>query len=233
MPANLSALNPQADHDCTRRAQDYLFLAHESATEALKAMESLRAQRRAEGGLAPQGRTSDQDQDLLRAMLVFSCAGVDAAMKTLVEDALPVLATRLSGVQEKLTKFAESHLSDAGAVSPRALARILSQDRAPRDAVVAEFIEQLTGGSLQSANQLDVVCGALGIENAELRRRVDKLHPVFEARNEIIHELDLDPSPRRRRRHRSISTMVEWASEALAVSQDIVNAVAKSLSIDQ
>ena len=92
MTATLSALDQQADHQCTHRAQAYLSLAHDSAKEALNAMQSLRAERRAAGGLAPQGRTSDQDQDLLRAMLVFACAGVDAAMKTLIEDALPRLA---------------------------------------------------------------------------------------------------------------------------------------------
>lgn len=76
-------------HSLTIRPQRYLDLAHESANEALQAMHSLREQRFKAMKATRGGRTSDQDQDLLRAMLVFASAGADAAMKSLIRDALP------------------------------------------------------------------------------------------------------------------------------------------------
>jgi len=67
----------------TDRAAEYLRLAQQSAGQALAAMEQLRKARKTEAGGGRSGTTSDQDQDLLRAMLVFSCAGLDAGMKAL------------------------------------------------------------------------------------------------------------------------------------------------------
>ena len=218
-------------HSLTIRPQRYLDLAHESANEALQAMHSLREQRFKAMKATRGGRTSDQDQDLLRAMLVFASAGADAAMKSLIRDALPVLADMNEAVQRKLDDFAESHLSDAGSVSPKTLARVLGHAVSPRQAIVEEFILDLTGGSLQSSEQLGLVCGALGIEDPELRKRVRDLSDVFHARNEIIHEMDLaGEEERSTRRQRKIESMVAMADDALQVAQDIVNAIGIAVS---
>jgi hypothetical protein len=164
-------------------------------------------------------------------MLVFACAGVDAAMKTLIRDALPVLADLNPAIQKKLDKFAVEHLSDAGAVSPRALASVLSHADSPRQALVEGFVQDLTGGSLQSAEELDRICEAFGIEDKDLRRDVNSLGDVFRARNEIIHELDLNPSPGgRTRREREIRSMTAMANKALGTAQRIVNAVSEALN---
>jgi hypothetical protein len=229
--AELTGLTQSGSHELTVRANKFLLLAHESAKEALAAMKSLRAHRRAEQGSARMGRTSDQDQDLLRAMLVFACAGVDASMKALIREALPVLADMNTDVQAKLDTFAAGYLSDAGAVSPKALARVLGHAGSPRQALVEEFIEELTGGSLQSSQQLDLVCGALGIVDAQLRRDVDGLGPVFAVRNQIIHEMDLNPAPGgQMRRQRNIEQMVFMANRALGLAQRIVNSVTAALN---
>lgn len=161
---------------------------------------------------------------------MFACAGVDAATKTLIEDALPALAEHHSGVQEKLSTFTERFVSEAGAVSPRAISQLLSDTAGPRDALIKAYVNDLTGGSLQSADELDKVCGALGIEKKEIRKEVGQLRDVFRARNEIIHELDLLSTPGgRARRDRAIGEMVGWASDALFVTQSIVNEVSDLL----
>lgn len=230
MADRLRTLDQRASHPKATRAQDYLLLAHDSASQALEAMQELRRERRRASGKELRGRTSDQDQDLLRAMLVFACAGVDAATKTLIEDALPALAEHHSGVQEKLSTFTERFVSEAGAVSPRAISQLLSDTAGPRDALIKAYVNDLTGGSLQSADELDKVCGALGIEKKEIRKEVGQLRDVFRARNEIIHELDLLSTPGgRARRDRAIGEMVGWASDALFVTQSIVNEVSDLL----
>src|SRR5207244_315276 len=93
--ASLAPLPDLATNVFTERAAQYVTLARQSGGRALDAMDELRSARRAAGGQAQTGQTSDQDQDLLRGMLVFSCAGVDAAMKALIEDSLPTLTDRV------------------------------------------------------------------------------------------------------------------------------------------
>lgn len=216
-------------HRSVARAQQYLLSAWKSASEALTAMQTLREKRRREGGLKPGGRTSDQDQDLLRAMLVFSCAGVDAAIKALIEDALAELADFNEHVQKKLDQFGERYLADAGGVSVKSLAKVLGHADSPRDALIQQFIDDLTGGSLQSADQLQTVCGALGLNDAELRKDVDALADVFRARNQIIHELDLTAEGWFARRQRAMKAMVTMANDALVVSQQVLNLVSEAL----
>jgi YD repeat-containing protein len=192
-------------------------------------MHTLRAGRRQASGADARGITSAQDQDLLRAMLVFACAGLDAAMKTLIRDALPALADHHTGVQKQLADFTVRTLSDGGAVSPKVLARILTHAEHPRVAVIEAYVDDLTGGSLQSADELDKVCTAFGIDDADLRKQVRGLRPMFQARNQIIHELDFTPEGRLTRRTRPIGGMVHWASDALLTGQRIVSAVSLSL----
>jgi hypothetical protein len=216
-------------HRCVARAQQYLLSARKSAAQALAAMKDLREKRKEEQGLLPGGRTSDQDQDLLRAMLVFSCAGVDAAMKALIEDALPDLADMDPAVQGKLDQFAERYLADGGAVSSKSLARVLGHAGSPRQALVQQFIQDLTGGSLQSSEQLQTVSGALGVTDPDLRRGADELNAVFRARNQIIHELDLTAEGWFNRRQRAMRHMVDMANDALNVAQGIINSVCENL----
>lgn len=150
--------------DATRRAAAYLRSAHESASFVFEAMCQLRGQRRQSE--ERRGRPSDEDQDLLRAMLVFACAGLDAAMKALIRDALPALADAHPPVQERLDDFAAKYLAEGGTVSSKALAKVLAHAGSPRQAVVEAFVADLTGGSLQSAQELLRVCDALGIKDS-------------------------------------------------------------------
>lgn len=210
------------------RAQQYLTLSWRSASEALGAMQSIR-ERRVEEGIDPRGRPRDQDQDLLRAMLVFACAGVDAAMKALIEDALPTLAGAGEVVQETLDRFAQRYMAPGGVLNPGALATVLAHAESPRVAIIQEFIDDLTGGSLQSSEQLKSVCAALGIRDDELYRDIADLGPVFRARNEIVHELDLSPEGRFNRRQRPIGEMVGMANQAFDVAQRVINEVVEAL----
>lgn len=86
----------------------------------------------------------------------------------------------------------------------------------------------LTGSSLQSAEEVDKVAAALGIDDGELRRRITGLRPLFVARNEISHELDLQRPERqgdRARRTRSIGPTKDLCHEGLDVGQLVINAV--------
>jgi hypothetical protein len=231
MPATkLAALDERAPHETSNRAQTYLQRSRESANEILQAVHFLREQRVIMENLSTAGRPNEQEQDLLRAMLVAACAGVDAATKTLIRDALPELADRSHEVQSKLDEFAERYLSEAGAVSPRSLARVLAHEVSPRTAIVEAMTFEMTGGSLQSADQLLSVCSSFGIQDKELTDRVLGIKDAFVARNEIVHEMDMSSGADRwTRRLRSMTPMISMANGVLAVGQEIINRVAEAL----
>ena len=123
---SVAPLTQEATHECVQQAQRFLALAHGSAQEALTATDTLRAARRAKTGRAASGKTSAQDQDLLRAMLVFACAGLDASMKTLIRDALPTLTDHHAEVSSRLKDFTVQFLSSGSGVSTKSLAMILN-----------------------------------------------------------------------------------------------------------
>ena len=98
----------------------------------------------------------------------------------------------------------------------------------PRDRLIEDYIYQLTGSSLQSADEVQRTAGALGVKDAELRKRITSLRDLFVARNEISHELDLKRPERagdRTRRSRRIEPTKRLCESGLEVAQLIVNSV--------
>src|SRR2546427_11203469 len=74
--------------------------AHESSTALLKAFNLARDERG-----RPRGMSTDEEQDLLRAMVVLAAAGADGMVKQLIREALPSLLDRDPRAQEALEKF--------------------------------------------------------------------------------------------------------------------------------
>ena len=103
----------------------------------------------------------------------------------------------------------------------------------PREALIEQYIDYLTGPSLQSVSQIRAVAGALGVTDRGLRKRIDRLQPLFEARNQVVHELDLlAPGQHgdRRRRKRELNEVEELSHLALDMGQQLVNAVVEILT---
>jgi hypothetical protein len=166
-------------------------------------------------------------------MLVLACAGLDAATKALIRVALPELADRSAAVQAKLDEFAERMLSEAGVVSPRALARVLAHEKSPRTAIVEQMTFDMTGGSLQSADQLLSVCASFAIQDNALTQQIVGLKEVFVSRNQIVHEMDLTSGQDRwKRRLRSMSPMIGMTDRVFAAGQEIINRVGEALGPD-
>jgi hypothetical protein len=75
-----------------------LETAHDSAGALLKAFDLARTQRGRSAGMS-----TDQEQDLLRVMLVMAAAGLDGMVKQLIRDTLPSLLERDSIVATSIT----------------------------------------------------------------------------------------------------------------------------------
>lgn len=180
------------------------------------------------------------EQDLLRAMLVFAGAGLDSLLKQLIRDSLQALARQDSAVQEELETFVGRRLrgdpligqGDAGAGGRQFLAHILVAST-PQQRVAEEYIKDLTGESLQSAERLFRATKALGVTPDELKLEAKELKAIFDARNEIIHEMDIRLESKqkkaRKRRSRTIDDMTQKAERLLAVGQKVIDAVERKL----
>lgn len=156
---------------------------------------------------------------------------MDAALKRLIRDTLPLLLEVNAQAQEKFEAFAATRLGTGDIADTKALARYLTST-SPRQRLIEDYVYTLTGSSLQSAEEVQKVAGALGVDDPSLRRRISALTSLFTARNEISHELDLQSPERqgdRARRTRSIIPAKRLCHEGLEVTQLIINAVGRLL----
>lgn len=205
------------------KASLILERTHDSADAILGAFELVRHQR---GN--PRGVLTDNEQDLLRAMLVMAAAGLDSMVKQLIRDALPRLARADDAVREELEKFiTRSVRGDITLAEPANAAKFLARVLAAGSAqakVIEEYIRDLTGGSLQSASELNRVVSALGVQGVRLNQT--ELKEIFDVRNKIIHELDINLSgDRRRRNDRGIDDMKRFAAALIRTAEQILEAV--------
>jgi hypothetical protein len=177
----------------------------------------------------PRGITTHQEQDILRAMVVSAASGLDASLKQLIRECLPLLLEFFEPVHQAFEKFVQRHLQggevEVISVSSKVLARILTSPD-PRKQLVELYIYELTGDSLQSVDQLLKAGAALGIDTKPLLGDLKSLKSIFSVRNQIIHELDMNlGSSNRKRRVRGQADMKGYAERLLSISAAIVKDV--------
>lgn len=173
-------------HESTETAQRFLASAYDSVDGVLESFEIIRTLRREEGQDL-RGRLTSYEEDLLRAAIVFAGAGLDATLKQLIRDALPAVVERVEPAERRLEEFARRRLSVREGADPAAIAHYLVAQN-PRSALIEDYIADLTGGSLQSQEEVQRVVAAFGIGDRQLFQRIVGLRPAFEARNQVSHE---------------------------------------------
>ena len=153
----------------------------------------------------PRGILTEKEQDILRAALVMTCAGIDGALKQGIRDCLPQLLEDDNSVKEGFEKYIRKRLSNddnsfENGSGTKFLSQILVDKKGPRDRLIEEYILYLTGGSLQSYEEVLRTVSALGISQKVIQSHIPKLREIFLIRNRIIHELDIDFDAGRRNR---------------------------------
>ncbi|GGN40956.1 hypothetical protein [Streptomyces fuscichromogenes] len=156
---------------------------------------------------------------------MFTAAGIDACLRTLLRDSLPTLlatpgdahflANRLTGELTKATKTAVTDID-------------------PRSALIDLYVEDLTGSSIQGAKDLTRCRNALGLKkDPALDDAILTGHqPFFNARHEVVHELDLvDPSGKgtRGRRHRDLAAVGAQCDGALQLMHAFIAPTARTV----
>ena len=193
--------------DAVRSAFTILCSAHDAASSFLDIFEATRGTRKAKG--AP----TDEEQDLLRAMLVFAGAGLDSMIKQLVRDALSLTIDRSKGAEEKFKGFISRRLAPRDTLDPGFLSSVLVS-RDPREELVSTLVADLVSQSLQSKDQVFRVASNFDIPSTALATDPKLLDRIFRARNEIVHEMDVDfDQTNRNRRPRRKAMMIDYTTE--------------------
>lgn len=220
MPSNRFAHDPArpATPQC-QNAFTILCNAHDTADSFLEAFQSVRTARHARG--AP----TDEEQDLLRACLVFAGAAVDSMTKQLIRDALPAVIDRQPGAHAMLQRHFERILRGLPTTGLDLLTEILV-DKQPRGRLLARLVDDLTSGSLQSADEVMRVASYFDIPSSHLVSDVPLLQKIFKARNQIVHEMDVDfGAPNRSRRSRTRADITLYTNELFKISDKLLREV--------
>jgi hypothetical protein len=206
------------------RAQRFLSTAYDSVFGLFEtSYPAVRALRK-----GTRGRLPETEHDLFRAAVVFVGAGIDTVFKQALRSCVAMQIDQSTGARDKYIEFVSRYIQNGPSVDPQRLAMLLtagSSDFVLKDA----YIEQLTGSSLQSVNQVTSALSALGLnDHTKLYKDSKALQPLFKARNEIAHELDMTPGSvsgrgARQRRERAMSSYTSMCHEGLNFSQQVLN----------
>jgi hypothetical protein len=181
---------------------------------------------------ATRGALTDEEQDLLRATLVFAAAGLDSTLKELIRGSIRSLAAADPDVQAELEIFVQRQLrgdvdEPDTAAGHKFLSKVLVAS-SPQERLIDEYVTELTGTSLQSAQQLMKATKALGLDPKQMGIDPKKLQTIFGVRNKIIHELDVNlakTSARRSRNSRRRDDMEGWSTRLLEIAKALVAGV--------
>jgi predicted GTPase len=110
------------------------------------------------------------------------------------------------------------------------LAKVLV-DHHPRKSLIQELVMDLTSSSLQSKEELLKVASYFNIPSLELTNDFDLLSTIFDARNQIVHEMDIDFSQTNwKRRSRTRADMLKYTNEILRVAKVFLQKVDTKLN---
>lgn len=205
--------------------------AHESASSLVSAFNDAKAKR---GGR--RGVLTDLEQDILRAALVMSCAGLDATLKRAIRDCLKDLLEFDDHVRTEFERFIQKRISaregQDDLVQGAKFLGVVLADKEPRARLIEEYIKELTGESLQSPDQVLRAMNALGLDWKELKIDIAQLKTIFSIRNQIIHELDMNLESKafRKRRVRGQDDLLDNSDVILQTARTIIEAVNKKMA---
>ena len=167
-------------------------------------------------------------------MIVFAGAGLDACAQQIVRDALPRLAAEHEDARAALVSFTARHLrqseTETRGVDARVLAGLLLGS--PEQNLIELLIDELTGSSMQSVEELKRVASHLGVaKDRKLMTTIDGVREAFRVRNRISHDMDVNftANPRRNRTLRRRADMVRDTNALLGVAEALVSAVDKAI----
>ncbi|MFC6064160.1 hypothetical protein [Streptomyces ochraceiscleroticus] len=205
---------------------------HNSVTGLFDTLHLVRTTRAKQKNAETRGRLGRDEQDLLRAAIVFTSAGVDAAVKSLIAGCVPVLITKPGTAKLKYETFVENQVRSPE-VEGDFVAALKSVD--PAAQILQLYVRSKTKASFQGSSDLrERAGGALGITAQQIpKKRFADLDEFFTARNDVAHQLDMDDParldaapPRKTRSQRDVELMCD---QVLLLVRDIIRATAQNV----
>jgi hypothetical protein len=225
-----------------QNAKLVLDTTHKTASSLLDAYERIRKDRLAaitqKERKSKAGTTTDQEQDILRAMLVMATAGLDGGTKQFIRDTMPSLIAKNETIRSGLITFIERQVrgdidTQGMAGNPKFIARLLAAPSHQKQAI-EEYIDKLTSGSLQSARELLQVGQAFALKETDIyhgKQTMKEVQKIFNIRNKIIHELDMNLEGKpRKRTQRKMQDMRSYVNTLLAIGVSLINKVSQKVS---
>jgi hypothetical protein len=211
-----------------QQAYQIVVYAHNTAASLLAGFNSL-------GAARGRGAPSDEQQDLLRAMLVFAGAGLDACAQQVVRSALKILVAAHGDARKALVGFAARRLrretdTDVAGIDARFLAELSVGN--PEENLIEELVDELTGSSMQSVEELKRVAAHLGVVGDKpLIKSIEGTREAFRVRNRIAHDMDIKITAGRGRNRtlRRRADMVRDTNNLLAAAEGLTQAVQRAL----
>jgi len=218
-----------AYHPSCDEAVSILSSAHDTASYLVDIFEYLDMQ----VDFTPDGQqTAAHNEELLRAMLTFTSSGLDAMIKQLIRDALPEVISLRDGAQERFRQFVEKRLKRGSGPDYSFVAGVIA-DPHPRQRLVGDLVDRLTSRSLQSVDEILRVGSFFDIPSENLIPEPDAIRRIFSARNQIVHEMDIDSArSNRNRRSREYSDMEAQTQELFEVAMRFLREVDVRLTSD-
>ena len=213
-----------AHHPCCSGAVSILRSAHNTASHLAEVHGYLKMQ----AGSASTSRQTEfgaRNEELPRAMLTFASSGLDAMIKQLVRDSLPEVINLRDGAQERFRQFVEKRLQRGSGPDYSFVAGVMA-DPDPRRRLVGDLVEHLTSRSLQSVEEVLRAGSFFDIPSQALIPEPDATRRIFSARNQIVHEMDIDfAQSDRNRRSRDFSDMKAHTQELFKVAMRFLTEV--------
>lgn len=171
----------------------------------------------------------EQKQNILRSIILFSCSGVDAIVKQLINDALEEVIAINEGAFNEFKNFTESKILSKDRVNSKLLSELFTSNN-PQKVLMKLLKKELTQNSLQSADELFKVASFFNIETNKLEPSPKELKEIFKVRNQITHELDVDmESDEFVMRKREIELVKKYSNHLLNLSEKFILLVENTL----
>lgn len=223
MSAHFRHYPSQPSNKECEKAFSILCMTHATCSSFLDIFEQARIHRQAKGA------STDKEQDLLRAMLAFSCSGLDSMVKQLINDALPSVIDFNEGANEAFKAAIEKRINKREKIDHKLIAEMLC-DKNPRKRLIDTLLRELASNSLQSTEEIFRVGKFFDIPSRDIYKKPEYLSEVFRARNEIVHEMDIDfNQPNRSRRPRAKLEMIEFTNKIFCASNNFIAEVDNKL----
>ena len=172
-----------------------------------------------------------QQQAILKSIIVFSCSGIDAVVKQLINDCLEGVIERNEGSVSKLKDYTAKRIKNKGDIDNDLLSDLLTSNN-PRKKMIDSLIEDLSYPSLQSPEELFKVASYFDIKTNDLESDKEKLARIFKERNIITHQFDVDFSEGTINVHRSFDEAKRYSDHILLLANKFIEQVDLKLNAD-